>query len=139
MRFVLRSNVQPTGLLQRCRCKHGLVRRCGRGRRFGFGPVCHLGEAEERNGDYFGPVVNLAARVESAGHGGQTLVTDVVRQAAQSEAQGPRDLQPARTCLIRFRIFQIGSGEFPPVAGERFLFYQLADGPDNADRACPSK
>ena len=42
----------------------------------------HLGEAEERNGDYFGPVVNLAARVESAGHGGQTLVTDVVRHGS---------------------------------------------------------
>ena len=27
----------------------------------------HLGEAEERGGDYFGPVVNTTARVESAG------------------------------------------------------------------------
>lgn len=72
----------------------------------------HLGEAEERNGDYFGPVVNLAARVESAGHGGQTLVTDVVRQAAQSEAQdlGTYSL---RDVPDQVRIFQIGSGEFP--------------------------
>ena len=42
----------------------------------------HLGEAEERSGDYFGPVVNTAARVEAAGHGGQTLITDAVRTAA---------------------------------------------------------
>ena len=42
----------------------------------------HLGEAEERGGDYFGPVVNTAARVEAAGHGGQTLFTEPVRIAA---------------------------------------------------------
>ena len=34
----------------------------------------HLGEAEERDGDYFGPVVNTTARVEAAGHGGQVLI-----------------------------------------------------------------
>ena len=43
----------------------------------------HLGEAEERAGDYFGPVVNTTARVEAAGHGGQTLITDAVRAAAR--------------------------------------------------------
>jgi predicted ATPase len=32
------------------------------------------GEAEERNGDYFGPVLNRTARVMAAGHGGQILV-----------------------------------------------------------------
>ena len=35
-----------------------------------------------RRGDYFGPVVNLTARLEAAGHGGQVLVTDAVRLAA---------------------------------------------------------
>ena len=43
----------------------------------------HLGEAEERGGDYFGPVVNIAARVEAAGHGGQVLITEPVRIAAE--------------------------------------------------------
>ena len=72
----------------------------------------HLGEAEERNGDYFGPVVNLAARVESAGHGGQTLVTDVVRQAAALDARrlGTFTL---RGVADQVAIFQIGDGEFP--------------------------
>jgi predicted ATPase len=32
------------------------------------------GEAEERDGDYFGPPLNRAARVMAAGHGGQILV-----------------------------------------------------------------
>ena len=44
----------------------------------------HVGEAEERNGDYFGPVVNTAARVEAAAHGGQTLLTDAVRATARA-------------------------------------------------------
>ncbi len=35
----------------------------------------HTGEAHERDGDYYGPAVNRAARVESAGHAGQTLVS----------------------------------------------------------------
>jgi predicted ATPase len=33
------------------------------------------GAAEERDGDYFGPVLNHAARAMAAGHGGQVLVT----------------------------------------------------------------
>ena len=32
------------------------------------------GEAEERDGDYFGPVLNRTTRVMEAGHGGQILV-----------------------------------------------------------------
>jgi predicted ATPase/class 3 adenylate cyclase len=35
----------------------------------------HTGTAEERGGDYFGPAVNLAARISTLGHGGQTLVS----------------------------------------------------------------
>jgi hypothetical protein len=33
----------------------------------------HLGEAEERGGDYFGSVVNLTARLGAVAHGGQTV------------------------------------------------------------------
>ena len=35
------------------------------------------GEAELRQGDYFGAVLNRAARVMAAGHGGQFLMTDI--------------------------------------------------------------
>ena len=35
----------------------------------------HTGAAEEREGDYFGPPLNRVARLLSAGHGGQTLLS----------------------------------------------------------------
>ncbi|HEY5894763.1 MAG TPA: adenylate/guanylate cyclase domain-containing protein, partial [Chthoniobacterales bacterium] len=37
----------------------------------------HSGEAEERDGDYFGQTLNRVARVLAAGHGGQTLLSRV--------------------------------------------------------------
>lgn len=71
----------------------------------------HLGEAEERDGDYFGPTVNTAARVEAAGHGGQTLLTDSVRAAARVTAMdlGVHELRDLDEPV---RLFQLGEGEF---------------------------
>lgn len=37
----------------------------------------HTGTAETRDDDYFGPTLNRVARLESAGHGGQILVSQV--------------------------------------------------------------
>ena len=43
----------------------------------------HTGTADERDGDYFGPVVNRVARLLAAGHGGQVLVSGVATDLAQ--------------------------------------------------------
>ena len=53
-------------------------RRLGLPVRMGVG----TGEAELRGGDYFGPVLNRAARVMAAGHGGQILVARGDRRLA---------------------------------------------------------
>src|SRR5215218_8022148 len=37
----------------------------------------HTGEADLREGDYYGSEVNRCARLRSAGHGGQTLLSEV--------------------------------------------------------------
>ena len=74
----------------------------------------HLGEAEERAGDYFGPVVNCAARIESAGHGGQILLSEAVRVAADIDA---RNLGSYRLAGVGepVGIYQLGVGEYPPL------------------------
>lgn len=35
----------------------------------------HTGQAEERDGDYFGPTLNRVARLQGIGHGQQTLIS----------------------------------------------------------------
>jgi predicted ATPase/class 3 adenylate cyclase len=42
----------------------------------------HTGEAQERQGDYFGTAVNCAARLMAAGHGGQVLVSGATAAVA---------------------------------------------------------
>ena len=53
----------------------------------------HAGPADERDGDYFGPTLNRVARLLSAGHGGQVLLSG---QAADLV----RENLPARATLI---------------------------------------
>lgn len=38
----------------------------------------HMGEAQERNQNFYGPALNEAARIMSVSHGGQIVVSDVV-------------------------------------------------------------
>jgi predicted ATPase/class 3 adenylate cyclase len=42
----------------------------------------HSGDTESRQGDYFGPAMNRAARIMAAGHGGQVLVSGTTASAA---------------------------------------------------------
>ncbi len=74
----------------------------------------HLGESEERDGNYFGPTVNLAARVMAAAHGGQCLVTGAVAEALSTETL---DLGEHRLRDIEapVHLLQLGAGHFPPL------------------------
>ena len=44
----------------------------------------HTGEAEERDGDYFGPTLNRAARLMAIAHGGQVVVSSATQQLVDS-------------------------------------------------------
>ncbi|ODU08814.1 MAG: hypothetical protein ABS84_11180 [Rubrivivax sp. SCN 71-131] len=44
----------------------------------------HLGPAEQRDGDYFGPALNRAARIMAAAHGGQVLLSQAVAEAVRA-------------------------------------------------------
>ena len=77
------------------------------------------GEAQERDGDYFGPVLNRAARVMGAGHGGQILVaasTAALVDGVELVDLGEyrlRDLSGA-TRLFQVRAEGLGAA-FPPL------------------------
>ena len=75
----------------------------------------HSGETVERNGDYYGPTVNLAARILAAGHGGQILLS-----AATAALVGQRDLtdlgdQRFAGITDAERVYQLGPGSFLPL------------------------
>lgn len=74
----------------------------------------HTGVVDERGGSYYGPVVNIAARVTDAGHGGQVLATEVALAAADIEGidLGEHRLRDVETPL---RLLQVGIGDFPPL------------------------
>jgi predicted ATPase/class 3 adenylate cyclase len=84
----------------------------------------HMGVAEERDGDYFGPPVNRVARLLSAAHGGQVLLSAATHEMV-------RDQLPSGAALIYLgerhlkdlfrpeRVFQLSApdlpSEFPPL------------------------
>ncbi|MCU1694536.1 MAG: Adenylate/guanylate cyclase protein [Mycobacterium sp.] len=75
------------------------------------------GEAELRDGDYFGVVLNRAARVMAAGHGGQVLLADstaVLLSGVDLLDLGPRRLRDVPIPVGVFQVRASGLGtEFP--------------------------
>ena len=77
------------------------------------------GEAELRGADYFGAVLNRAARVMAAGHGGQILVDDAAAHLLSGIdliSLGPRRLRDIAKPVEMFQVLAVGLGsEFPPL------------------------
>jgi class 3 adenylate cyclase len=72
----------------------------------------HSGEAEERGGDYFGPPLNRVARLLSAGHGGQILLSHAAQELTRDdlpEGASLRDLGEGRLkdLFTPERVFQL--------------------------------
>lgn len=78
------------------------------------------GEAELRGDDYFGTVLNRAARVMSAGHGGQILIDGVTAQLLTGVdllAMGSRRLRDIVRPVEVFQVLAAGLGsDFPPLS-----------------------
>ena len=77
------------------------------------------GEAELRGADYFGAVLNRAARVMAAGHGGQILLADSTAgllSRVDLTDLGPRRLRDLPTAVGVFQVRATGlRTEFPPL------------------------
>jgi predicted ATPase len=74
----------------------------------------HTGEAELRDGDYFGTAVNRAARLMAVGHGGQIICSSSTAEVADTDTTlvdlGEHRLRDLDRPI---HIFQIGDGSFP--------------------------
>jgi predicted ATPase/class 3 adenylate cyclase len=77
------------------------------------------GEAELRDGDYFGTVLNRAARVMAAGHGGQILLAESTAgllSGVDLVDLGPRRLRDVPNPITVFQVNAPGLPEdFPPL------------------------
>lgn len=82
----------------------------------------HVGEAELRDGDYFGSTVNRCARLRAAGSGGQILVSQAVREVVRDSLPGSlsfRDLgeHRLRDLTRPERVFQLLADDLPSEFG----------------------
>lgn len=85
----------------------------------------HTGQAQQRDGDYFGPEVNRAARLMAIGHGGQVLVSQATADLLDpDQISGISELRDLGEHRLRDlsrpeRVFQLVitgvANEFPPL------------------------
>lgn len=73
----------------------------------------HVGEAHERDGDYFGPTLNRAARIMSAAHGGQVIASAAFAALVGTDRMidlGEHRLKDLGTAE---HLWQVNPGTFP--------------------------
>ena len=84
----------------------------------------HTGGAEIRDGDYYGPAVNRAARVSAAAHGGQVVVSHATEELIRDDLPAGAALdRPRRAPAARPRasraVYQVDApglpDDFPPL------------------------
>jgi predicted ATPase/class 3 adenylate cyclase/Tfp pilus assembly protein PilF len=84
----------------------------------------HMGAAEERDGDYFGPPVNRVARLLSAAHGGQVLLSTATHEMVRDQLPAGINLAELGEHRLKDlfrpeRVFQLLApelpSEFPPL------------------------
>src|ERR671910_193422 len=80
----------------------------------------HTGAAEERDGDYFGPPVNRVARLLSAAHGGQVLLSLPAQELVRDQLPAGTSLRDLGEHSLKDlfrpeRVFQLVSLDLPSV------------------------
>ena len=84
----------------------------------------HTGATHERDGDYFGPPVNRVARLLSAGHGGQVLLSSSTQELVRDHLPADTHLRDLGERQLKDlarpeRVFQLMApdlpSEFPPL------------------------
>jgi predicted ATPase/class 3 adenylate cyclase len=78
----------------------------------------HIGAAEEREGDYFGPPVNRVARLLSAAHGGQVLLSLPTHEMVRDQLPAGMSLTDLGEHRLKDlfrpeRVFQLSAAELP--------------------------
>jgi len=78
----------------------------------------HMGAAEERDGDYFGPPVNRVARLLSAAHGGQVLLSLPTHEMVRDQLPAGMNLAVLGEHRLKDlfrpeRVFQLVSSDLP--------------------------
>jgi predicted ATPase/class 3 adenylate cyclase len=96
----------------------------------------HSGEAQLRDGDYYGSAVNRAARLMGAGYGGQVLLSDVTAKLIRESLPAGTDLVDLgeyylRDLALPERVFQLnGAGlpaDFPELKTTRSTRHNLPE------------